>query len=362
MGNRFATSSINSNLESSSPTNQSKSRAISQQQPPLLSFPQEVWDFLLSNLEEGLKTDSKLIQFIQQLSKNVNIFLNSSAPAIELDDEKHVPVAMKLLEIDPNLPILRKKLVPARIKEAKFWKNYLFHVFLLVRSRSSISKDLGWLQFAKERAVAIEAVIKASRVGQATFGALVNEETAIKKDRSPVTVADYSAQAVINLELTKYFPNDSIVAEEHSADLTQPQGITLKERVIRLASSVQQTNKVDELLPEQEVINAIDRGNFTGGSTGRFWTVDPIDGTLGFLRGEQYAVCVALIENGEVIVGVLGCPNLELQFNENETIKGCLLIAVKGQGATIRPINEPFEKPIYVNDINDPSQVIKFNY
>ena len=35
-----------------------------------------------------------------------------------------------------------------------------------------------------------------------------------------------------------------------------------------------------------------------------------VDGTKGFLRGDQYAVALALIEDGEVVLGVLGCPNL----------------------------------------------------
>ena len=55
---------------------------------------------------------------------------------------------------------------------------------------------------------------------------------------------------------------------------------------------------------------AIDRGNYKGAAHGRHWTLDPIDGTKGFLRGEQYAVCLALIEDGEVVLGVLGCPHL----------------------------------------------------
>jgi 3'(2'), 5'-bisphosphate nucleotidase len=46
------------------------------------------------------------------------------------------------------------------------------------------------------------------------------------------------------------------------------------------------------------------------GSSRSYWTLDPIDGTKGFLRGDQYAIALALIEDGEVVLGVLGCPNL----------------------------------------------------
>ena len=66
---------------------------------------------------------------------------------------------------------------------------------------------------------------------------------------------------------------------------------------------------------KDEVLTAIDYGKFSGCSRGRYWAVDPIDGTKGFLRGEQYAVAIGLIENGKVVVGVLGCPNLTLDFS-----------------------------------------------
>lgn len=63
------------------------------------------------------------------------------------------------------------------------------------------------------------------------------------------------------------------------------------------------------------------------------WTLDPIDGTKGFLRGEQFAVCLALIVGGNVQLGVMGCPNLPVDFNAPEGERGCLFIAEKGQGA-----------------------------
>jgi len=64
-----------------------------------------------------------------------------------------------------------------------------------------------------------------------------------------------------------------------------------------------------------------------------FWTLDPIDGTLGFLRGGQYAVCLALIVDGKVKVGVLGCPNLSTTFNDPESARGVLIYGVSGDKA-----------------------------
>ena len=63
------------------------------------------------------------------------------------------------------------------------------------------------------------------------------------------------------------------------------------------------------------------------------WTLDPIDGTKGFLRGEQYAVCLAFIVDSVVQVGVMGCPNLPVAGAGAEGERGCLFVAVRGQGA-----------------------------
>lgn len=84
---------------------------------------------------------------------------------------------------------------------------------------------------------------------------------------------------------------------------------------------------------EKEWLELIDRGNSNGGPEGRHWALDPIDGTKGFLRGGQYAVCLGLIENGQVVVGVMGCPNLPVDPKRPEGDKGALFVAVRGQGA-----------------------------
>jgi 3'(2'), 5'-bisphosphate nucleotidase len=62
------------------------------------------------------------------------------------------------------------------------------------------------------------------------------------------------------------------------------------------------------------------------------WTIDPIDGTKGFLRGEQYAVCLALLVDAQVQVGVIGCPNLYVDASNPDGERGCIFVAVKGQG------------------------------
>lgn len=62
------------------------------------------------------------------------------------------------------------------------------------------------------------------------------------------------------------------------------------------------------------------------------WTIDPIDGTKGFLRGDQYAVCVSLIIDAQVKLGVIGCPNLQVDQDDPDGIRGCIFVAIKGHG------------------------------
>ena len=60
---------------------------------------------------------------------------------------------------------------------------------------------------------------------------------------------------------------------------------------------------------------------------GRYWALDPIDGTKGFLRGDQYAIALALIDDGDVVLGVLGCPNLA----NSDGSTGATFVAVPGR-------------------------------
>jgi 3'(2'), 5'-bisphosphate nucleotidase len=62
------------------------------------------------------------------------------------------------------------------------------------------------------------------------------------------------------------------------------------------------------------------------------WTIDPVDGTKGFLRGDQYAVCVSLIIDSQVKLGVIGCPNLPVDQDDPEAKRGCIFVAIKGHG------------------------------
>ncbi|RME28819.1 MAG: 3'(2'),5'-bisphosphate nucleotidase [Deltaproteobacteria bacterium] len=200
---------------------------------------------------------------------------------------------------------------------------------------------------AAERAIAQQAVLAASRVCQEVQQRLVAGSTLQKGDKSPVTVADFAAQAIVSHMLAGEFPDLPMVGEEDAAALREPANADLAAQVV---SSVQ------AVLPDlaaDEVFAAIDRGTWAGGPTGRHWTLDPIDGTKGFLRLDQYAVALALIEDGEVVLGVLGCPNLPVDAADPDGARGCIFTAVRGQGATSRSLDDATETPVTVSTLSD---------
>ena len=103
-------------------------------------------------------------------------------------------------------------------------------------------------------------------------------ESSQKSDGSPVTIADKEAEQLIVSRIKAAFPDHSMLAEESGTENT--------------------------------------RSEYT-------WIIDPIDGTKNFTRGVPlFGTLIALMKNGEIIVGVSNMPLL------ND-----LMYAEKGSGA-----------------------------
>jgi 3'-phosphoadenosine 5'-phosphosulfate (PAPS) 3'-phosphatase len=49
-----------------------------------------------------------------------------------------------------------------------------------------------------------------------------------------------------------------------------------------------------------QVLDLIDQGGSEGGAKGRHWVLDPIDGTRGFVGLRQYAICLGMLQDGQV--------------------------------------------------------------
>ncbi|ORY54361.1 hypothetical protein BCR35DRAFT_310342 [Leucosporidium creatinivorum] len=217
--------------------------------------------------------------------------------------------------------------------------------------------------YAKEQSIAIAAVLKASLVAGKVQNELIGTGGVKKADKSPVTVADYTCQALVSSLIFSHFPEDQIVGEEDSSELNTPENAQTKTSIMRMANeAMTEVLTGDEEAAwadvksvkrgEQDWLNIIDRGNSVGGPSGRHWALDPIDGTKGFLRGGQYAVCLGLLVDGKVVVGVMGCPNLPLDPKNPEGEKGAIFVAVKGQGAFQRSLTSPELTPIRMSSLS----------
>jgi 3'(2'), 5'-bisphosphate nucleotidase len=191
------------------------------------------------------------------------------------------------------------------------------------------------MAYEKELAIAQDAVMQAAKLCEAVRRDMVPEAME-KSDKSPVTVADYGSQAIICRALSEAFPNDPVVGEEDAADLKTPEMTDRLQQVTGFIEAV-----IGSATPDQ-VTQWIDHGN--GSTANRFWTLDPIDGTKGFLRGDQYAIALALIEDGDLKVGILGCPALAF----GNGTPGLLFTAVRGQGTYMQPIGGGDAKPVHV--------------
>lgn len=124
--------------------------------------------------------------------------------------------------------------------------------------------------------LAIDAAQKAGKLALEHFDKNVQIEW--KKDKSPVTVADRSAESLLRTTLLKAFPQDGFLGEESGA---------------------------------------------TPGSSGYRWVIDPIDGTRNFVRGIPiWGTLVGLEYKGEQIAGVCYVPAM-----------GHLYRALRGDGA-----------------------------
>ncbi|KAJ5899371.1 hypothetical protein N7495_004115 [Penicillium taxi] len=206
--------------------------------------------------------------------------------------------------------------------------------------------------YQNERYIAELAVQRASVLTQKVFFEKA-KGTVSKDDKSPVTIGDFGAQALIIQAIRKNFPNDEIVAEEEASSLREDKALSAE--IWRLVKDIKLDDaESDKLLggsieSEASMLDIIDEGKSAGGPSGRIWALDPIDGTKGFLRGGQYAVCLGLIVDGDVKVGAIGTPNLPVDAAASidastsaekigTSANGVLFSAILGQGATSRPL------------------------
>ncbi|TYJ48537.1 hypothetical protein E1A91_A01G069600v1 [Gossypium mustelinum] len=248
-------------------------------------------------------------------------------------------------------------------------------------------------KYGKELDLAVRIVHMACSLCQKVQQSLVSAASGhvlAKDDDSPVTIADWSVQATVSWLLSEFLEgwSVSIVAEEDVQTLSKPEAASLLSAVVNTVNEcLAEAPKYGLQCPKKvlgtsQILEAISRCNSTGGPTGRHWVLDPVDGTLGFVRGDQYAVALGLIEDGKLVLGVLGCPNYPMRkelLNYNHQCnqikptsppssdiwqKGCVMYARRGTGqAWMQPLihgDTKFEWPnsatlLQASPVDDPS-------
>ncbi|KAI1851535.1 hypothetical protein JX265_012383 [Neoarthrinium moseri] len=202
--------------------------------------------------------------------------------------------------------------------------------------------------YAKELQTAINVVQQAARLSQSVISS-ADKGVVEKDDLSPVTVADFAIQALLAATIHHAFPNDKFVGEESAAELRETP--VLLDRVWALLQSLKEaeSNSLCKLpaSPEQmcEVIDWCGNGVPGGPDSGRIWVFDPIDGTQTFVRGQAYAINVALMDGGKQLLSIVGCPtipvNAEAPITDktvDPTGRGLIIFAARGYGTYVRTL------------------------
>eukprot|EP01041_Mallomonas_annulata_P000664 gene664-1282_t len=242
-------------------------------------------------------------------------------------------------------------------------------------------EDLDSLLHAGVRAV--EYAAKLTRFIQTKYPYV----SAITKiDSSPVTSADYGAQAIISLSLrAQLYTGNSrtkfkMMGEEDSSVLLDSNDAVVMERILAGINAVYPRNvfldqckgdlttvfdnitPVSELLwTANDIIEAIScDGAITNHPTNGedYWVLDPVDGTKGFLRRGQYAIGLAYIQGGKSVLSVIACPNLpydkwndtagEVPYITDDKFIGSIFTAIQGKGAYISPLPVTEQLPIHL--------------
>jgi len=178
--------------------------------------------------------------------------------------------------------------------------------------------------------------------------------TLTKSDRSPVTTADFAIQALAGRLIHETFPADVLVAEESAAMIKDGKAPASLDEITKVLARIWPDTT------SEKIFDWVDRG--TGVPGDRFWTLDPIDGTKGFIRGDQYATALALVVKGQVQLGVLTCPRLAIDSGKATVVKtgeGSVLVACRGQGAWSAPLkNRSGFAPLAVSSSCQPKDAV----
>lgn len=219
------------------------------------------------------------------------------------------------------------------------------HCAKIISWRSSAPNTMD-SPYQRELALAFAALQGAARLSQSIVSS-ADKGAISKSDLSPVTIADFAVQSLLIATCKAAFPDDTFVGEEDASDLRA--NPALLERVWHLLQGVKTFQEEAQFaVPEtkDQLCNLVDQAGSSKPGGGRTWVFDPIDGTKTFIRGELYAINVALLVDGKQAVSAVACPNMSMNATaplNNPDVdpsgEGCIVYAVKGHGAWVRSLS-----------------------
>ncbi|KAK0625850.1 hypothetical protein B0T14DRAFT_508673 [Immersiella caudata] len=192
----------------------------------------------------------------------------------------------------------------------------------------------------------------------------------LKSDATPVTIADLAIQAMLLTVLNVTFPTYGLVAEESADQLRNDPELRAIVNSLIVDHARDNTYAWENgcfafSTNDTHVIKILDlAGDPNGDGTTKptFWVMDPIDGTASFVKGQQYAINLALISDGVEQLSAIACPLVDFNLAKTPLSKftdatvppashpGTFLYAALGEGSYIMPLDAS-QSPIRLPNI-----------
>ena len=165
-----------------------------------------------------------------------------------------------------------------------------------------------------------------------------------KIGHEPVTIADYGSQAIICRAISRHFAGDGIIAEEQGGQFVELVSNGEKADIVRLLADT-----LGERVTQADIVRWLDYGH--GIESERIWTVDPIDGTRGFVAMRNYAIGVGVMADAQPVGAVIAAPGYPTPDRQ-----GALFHAQSGV-AYIQPLNGGAVKRIHASERTEPANL-----
>ena len=165
-----------------------------------------------------------------------------------------------------------------------------------------------------------------------------------KAVNDPVTIGDYGAQALILRAFSRWLPDAAVLAEEHSEQFLELVAPEARQVVVKLVSDI-----LGEDVTEAQLIAWLDFGRERAGA--QRWTLDPIDGTRGFVNGRRYSVALGLIDGTTTVGGLLACPGYPTRDGQG------LLLYTATDGAYAESLAGGSAWKIHVREVDQPTHL-----